>query len=425
MITRTDNFDRASLGTNWEQGQIVGSYGEIVLYNSDDYMASCTDFEPRANWIGDVCHPDQRAQCVVSNVRASNWQHYVGVSCRGFRGTSKTFYGFQCDVGSMYVFSMVRWTPTILLNGGSGGVSAGDVLKLETVGTAIKAWVNAGSVVDTTDSSIATGQVGIEGYCDGSGPYTGSDTTRADSWEASWEEVVPLYLDRSTEVAKGTGSSISQAIDVNASANLLLVTVVGYLSGGWSVSTCTFDGQAMTLFDARTHGTNNAVRAEVWKLANPPSGSKTLSITLSGTVAPYLVGAIAFKGAGDLGAVSWNYGGATVVAPNVQDVASAAGEYVLDVLGYFGGNEKWADAGQQDLLNMLTSSGGDYGDGASSFKAGAATVDMSYSVTGQDNSPWVMLAFSVKNQSLSFVNNTLKRIGSRLRPAHFSAGNAR
>lgn len=185
MITRTDNFNRASLGSDWLQGQ---STGTIDIYNSDSYMASVNDAEVRIDWDREACHADQRAQCVVENVRTTNWQHYVGISVRGARSTTKTFYAFQADIGSQYVFSYVSGgTPTMYLNGGVAGISAGDVMKLEIVGTALKAWLNAGELVNTTSSDISSGQVGAEGYCDNGGPYTGSDTTRADDWEASWE----------------------------------------------------------------------------------------------------------------------------------------------------------------------------------------------------------------------------------------------
>jgi len=389
-MTVTDNFNRASLGTDWAQ-----RWPTLQIYNSAEVLVNVNNDECRADWVANVCHRNQRAQITVAQIHSANYTQYIGVSLRGLGAvsTNKTYYGFQCDRISQYCFSYVDYVSTMYLNGGATGVAVNDVIKMEIVGTTLKAWVNSTELVNTTSSDIYGGQVGVCGF--DNAPHTGSDSTRGDNFEASWDDWAGVFPDRSDYLTGATSSSPSGTAIINAASNVVYAYIVGYYSGGaWSVSSVSFGGQAMSLVSAYDHPEQVNHRSEIWKLVNPPTGSQTLSWTLSATVVT-LSGWCSFGKAGTQRTVAKAAAGATIVSPSVSSIDSATGEVILSVISYFGGNSKICNNSTNDITNRYYQDT-DWYDMATSWKDGVASTTVGWTISGQDNSRWTIQAFSVQ-----------------------------
>lgn len=79
------------------------------------------------------------------------------------------------------------------------------------------------------------------------------------------------------------GGSFSQSMTVNSGLNLVaFARVVWDDTPGLSVSAITYGGQAMTAAGAAVYNSDSNIYAQAFMLANPPIGSNTLAITVTG-----------------------------------------------------------------------------------------------------------------------------------------------
>ena len=92
---------------------------------------------------------------------------------------------------------------------------------------------------------------------------------------------MPIAYDAASNSGYQTASTYSWATHRTTGSNLLLLVGVSMLSvAGSSVSSITYDGNALSLVRVRTSATGT-IRVEIWKLVAPATGVKTIAVTLS------------------------------------------------------------------------------------------------------------------------------------------------
>ena len=129
--------------------------------------------EAASKWDGDSFAADQYAQCT-----AVNGANYGGPTIRQTGTTAATQNGYLILISgaALDIQRMDNGTRT-QLQGGLGSVVAGDIVKIDVVGTTIKAYVNGAQVgTNQVDSSYATGQPGMY--------FNGSQSAELDDWTA-------------------------------------------------------------------------------------------------------------------------------------------------------------------------------------------------------------------------------------------------
>ena len=164
-----DNFNRASLGSNWTQQP--GDSGTVVI-DSSTRIAAQDGADAYAYWSASLFSADQYSQAKLVNVNGSDDS---GVYVRG-SSVEKTFYWFTwLPSGSSWdIHKYINGVFTNLISTTSGAAQVGDVMKLTAVGNIITAYVNGVQKLQVTDSSITDGAPGV---------YVGSSDTYIDDWE--------------------------------------------------------------------------------------------------------------------------------------------------------------------------------------------------------------------------------------------------
>jgi hypothetical protein len=208
--------------------------------------------------------------------------------------------------------------------------------------------------------------------------------------QQSWAQVLAVGTgDIST--GTGNGSSVSFSHDVSGSDRVLMVGVSMSNPGARTVSSITYDGQALS-FVGSENNSNDKSRIEIWSLVAPNTGTNNLVVTLSGANGDgFVVGAMTFTGVDQdtpLGTFSsasgHSAGGSTVVS-------SAAGELVFSTLNIqtTANDDLIPGAGQTEHWDLHQNRA----DGGGSTAPGAASVTMSWSF-GKDE--WALGAVSIK-----------------------------
>lgn len=180
-----DNFTAAAdaalqtYSANW----VINS-GALTVNATGDYVQCDTvGSYSAAHWQGDTFAADQYAQVKISlKAGSSDW---IGPAVRA-HASANTYYGVFASVNfganSIYLSKIVAGTLTDLAFVDGVAVAAGDVLRLEIVGTALTVKRNGTAVAgltNITDSSIATGYGGLCGYGEG-----GDTSSWMDDFEA-------------------------------------------------------------------------------------------------------------------------------------------------------------------------------------------------------------------------------------------------
>ncbi len=198
--------------------------------------------------------------------------------------------------------------------------------------------------------------------------------------------------------SSGTGNllSMSFAHTVGTGNQRLLVvglTIRNGLNLGTSVS---YGGAGLTLLRA-TRNHDNAVRAEMWYLKNPASGTANVTVTMLG-IAKVAVGAVSFSGVDQttpFGAVSADSSTNTGTTNPTTTVASATGNTVIDVAALEGdAGTITAGSGQTQRWTNATGSAGSDIRGTGSTEPGAASVTMSETKT--NTAKWAIIAASIR-----------------------------
>jgi hypothetical protein len=113
-----------------------------------------------AGWNGRTFDSDQFSEAVVATTNAAQ---FIGVTARcDITGPTATFYLFWATTNFFYLQKLVNGVSTSLVGPQGGGVSVGDVIRIETEGFIIRCKVNGGTVIQYVDPTpIISGAPGI------------------------------------------------------------------------------------------------------------------------------------------------------------------------------------------------------------------------------------------------------------------------
>lgn len=168
----SDNFDRASLGSDW--AQLNPNWGNVVITSSDHFTGGSTSEEQSARWVGaGTFSDDQYSKFEVNGGLAFNGIFYrLGAICRASADTDGTrdYYGyeFQDDASgnpaarTLRLFKMVNGVKTELATPSTVSVGTGTSIKIECDGTTINGYVG-GTLRHsaTSQTDLTTGKPGI------------------------------------------------------------------------------------------------------------------------------------------------------------------------------------------------------------------------------------------------------------------------
>jgi hypothetical protein len=179
----SDNFQRASLGSNWSVPA-----GSFAISGNVDVMPTGAAGARSLAYYNAVTWPnDQYSQCTITNLGSS--PNDIGPAVRvGASGTNA--YCFYYDNGIFYLFKIVAGTVTVLQQVG-GTLAIYDVLRLEVLGTTLTAKRNGTQILTATDSDLASGNAGLNGFGGASSPqhaapWSGGSLIAGTAVIASW-----------------------------------------------------------------------------------------------------------------------------------------------------------------------------------------------------------------------------------------------
>jgi len=159
-LLETDNFKGSALSALW-----TVQAGTFTVANGAVSVATVSSSHALAVRNDGTFANDQFAQATYKV--APNDGNALGVAVRAASGAD-TGYWFVVTSTNAYIFKHVAGVETQLATAAKVPV-AGDVIRLEVVGTALTAKYNGTVFLTATDSAITTGAPGIEGQTGASG----------------------------------------------------------------------------------------------------------------------------------------------------------------------------------------------------------------------------------------------------------------
>ncbi|MEA2329270.1 MAG: large repetitive protein, partial [Thermoanaerobaculia bacterium] len=210
---------------------------------------------------------------------------------------------------------------------------------------------------------------------------------------------IPVSWNHTIGTAKKPYLTVSVAIDRNGGAQTASV-VFGTEVGG--------PVQTMTLLGSVNNGTN--VRAEIYGLANPTSGTHQITVTVAngggGTNTVVVAGAKSFSNVFQTAPT-----GTAVTATNTSltpsaTTASGVFDYVVDAVAYNGNVALTPSSGQTNTINV-TSAAPAFS-GASGARTGAANAAMGWTATGIAQA-WAEVAIPLQSASPQILFDTASR----------------
>lgn len=216
-------------------------------------------------------------------------------------------------------------------------------------------------------------------------------------WFSYAQAAVLVSTIKTADTGSGVASSLTITnFTVSGSNRLLLVGVSIAKTTGQYVTSVTYGGTALSVIGTAEYGTTTGVRAELWQLLAPTTGTGNVVINLN-AAALFVAGAELLTGvdqAYPLGTYQGNNGNSS--SPFVT-VASNAGELVVDVVGHLNSSSTLTvDGSQAEWWRDVTGSGtaSQNTRGASSTKDGAGSVTMNWDLNRNRN--WAIVAVSVR-----------------------------
>ena len=195
-----------------------------------------------------------------------------------------------------------------------------------------------------------------------------------------------IAFDAATESGnKGAVSSFTFSHTCTGSDRGLLVHVGAYDNAARTVTSVTYNSVSLTQI-SRVTGPTTGSWTEIWKLANPASGSNTVSVTLSGAAAYNVFGAAqSFTGV-DQTTSTMTSGGKTAAGNSSSQSATVTGttanNWIVDALTSFFGWAQSVGSGQTARYNTYYT-GANYNNMCGSTEvSGGGDVVMSWTSTG-------------------------------------------
>lgn len=205
MATVSDDFNRSnstSLGSNWAEDS-----GNWVIVSNTLRQSTSSGAYRKARWVGSaLASSDYAVQAVCSS---SNGAVGPGVFGRGAASSTVTYYGLVFFPGdNIYIVEITAGSESVLASGSGFTPSSGVAytLRLECEGTALRGYVNGTLRVSGSDSTLASGAVGVMSY-GGS-----SDNNSFDDWTASDLSSGSIY---SATASAGAASSTPDAVGLD------------------------------------------------------------------------------------------------------------------------------------------------------------------------------------------------------------------
>lgn len=213
----------------------------------------------------------------------------------------------------------------------------------------------------------------------------------------TWRCPLGVHAVKSTiaveNVASGenaSGATLTVAITVAGTNNIVIVMVDEYLAGGTQVASMTIGGSAATLLSRREAGDN---RSEIWYRLNVSSGSQDIVVTKGSSSAECVLSAICLSGVHQVkpfGTVptptQGNSGNPSItVSGETDDLVVSGVQYYNDTLS----------AGSGESVQQDNNNGASSASTAILTEAGASSVTVNPTLAG-GSSAWQQLGVSVK-----------------------------
>lgn len=310
MASVSDDFNRADggLGANWTA--VAGTWTIASNVATRNAVVGSTPGSARYNT--DLATSDNSAQVSVVALNASSDVMSVGAACR-FSSSAQTYYfvSLQVEVNGTATINLGKMeagTLTILASTATLTTSFPETIKVQAVGSTIKAFRGGSEVLSVTDTSITTGtRVGLHGRRRASGASWSADNFYAEDVGGGTPSPVTGTLAAATLLATaaiagtvtapgvtGTLNGATLAPTAAISGTVAGPNVTGSLTSSTPRATSSINGATTvpTSTGALT-ATTPAVTGNLTGTVTSPAGAGSLSGTvprvtanLSGVVTP-------------------------------------------------------------------------------------------------------------------------------------------
>ena len=179
MASATDNFNRASLGSNWTL-----ALNTVVTNASATFTGNTLNAHSLAYWSADTFGPEQFSQAKVS-VLATPSRMGPGV-----RISTNNGYYISASVDQTRVFKIVSGTAT-QLGSDYTAAAANDILRIVVSGSLLYIYQAGVLLAQISDTALTSGSPGI-------GTYNNSADSRGDDWEGGDLIYTPQRMRRRT-----------------------------------------------------------------------------------------------------------------------------------------------------------------------------------------------------------------------------------
>jgi hypothetical protein len=206
----------------------------------------------------------------------------------------------------------------------------------------------------------------------------------------------------------GATETFSHTVPTDGTNTMLVVGVMLWqdVAGTGTMSGITYNGVAMTSGVVLTNG---AMRAELWYLPNPATGTNNIAATISGATDDRKFFAATFNGVAQTSPVedSDTIAGATATA-SLTSTTTTAEDVIIDLFSHFGTQTMTPNSGQVTIGNDKTGSSG----GAMSFRHAPTPGSNAtgWTTTGTNDFSYVSMALKPASTSGSILTSTQSSI---------------
>ncbi len=171
----TDDFNRASLGANWAAAE-----GTVWAINASTVVRPVSTYSQTGIIRTEAAFPNDQYAQVETRWTTTSDDGAGGLRVRSNGTTTAYVTYFDAGTGLLMLYKRVAGVNTYLGDSGTSplAVDTTGTLKLEAIGTAIKAYVNGVEKISATDAAIASGKPGLHAL-------TGDQLVNFDNFEST------------------------------------------------------------------------------------------------------------------------------------------------------------------------------------------------------------------------------------------------